>query len=130
MNERLKKLRDSLKITQEEFGKRIGSARNTIANYETGNRIPSNAVILSICREFNVNETWLRTGEGEMFNQMDSFDTTYNHFGYLMENATKQKKAVLSALIEMMYHFPDDKWDYVFDQFEKCLDESKKEEKD
>ncbi len=62
MNTRIKEIREIEKLTQEEFGKRIGSARNTIANYETGNRKPSNAVITSICREFNVNEDWLRYG--------------------------------------------------------------------
>lgn len=67
MNTRIKKIRDSLGMTQENFGKKIGSARNTIANYETGNRHPSNAVITSICREFNVNEEWLRTGNGEPY---------------------------------------------------------------
>lgn len=124
MNERLKQLRDHLELTQEEFGKRIGSARNTIANYETGNRVPSNAILLSICREFNVNETWLRTGNGEMFNEMDSMDIAFNRFGHIMGNASNQKKAVLAALVEMMYYFPDDKWDYVYKQFENCLNEA------
>lgn len=124
MNERLKQLRDHLELTQEEFGKRIGSARNTIANYETGNRVPSNAILLSICREFNVNETWLRTGNGEMFNEMDSMDIAFNRFGHIMGNASTQKKAVLAALVEMMYYFPDDKWDYVYKQFENCLNEA------
>ena len=67
MNERIKMIREHYKLTQDEFGKRIGSARNTIANYESGNRSPSNSVVLSICREFNVNEEWLRDGTGEMF---------------------------------------------------------------
>lgn len=67
MNERIKMIREHYKLTQDEFGKRIGSARNTIANYESGNRSPSNSVVLSICREFNVNEDWLRDGTGEMF---------------------------------------------------------------
>ena len=124
MNERLKQLRDHLELTQEEFGKRIGSARNTIANYEAGNRVPSNAILLSICREFNVNETWLRTGNGEMFNEMDSMDIAFNRFGHIMGNASTQKKAVLAALVEMMYYFPDDKWDYVYKQFENCLNEA------
>lgn len=61
---RIKRLRESKGWTQEAFGKHIGSARNTIANYEMGNRTPSNAVILSICRETGANEMWLRTGEG------------------------------------------------------------------
>ena len=67
MNERLKKLRKALDLTQQEFADRIGVKRNTIATYEIGRNTPLYAVIASICREFNVSETWLRTGEGEMF---------------------------------------------------------------
>lgn len=67
MNERIKKLRKALDLTQHEFAKRIGSVQNTITGYETGRRIPSNQVISLICKTFNVSETWLRTGEGEMF---------------------------------------------------------------
>lgn len=67
MNKRIKMIRDSKNLTQDAFGKSIGSARNTIANYENGNRVPSNAVIKSICKEYGVNEVWLRTGKDEMF---------------------------------------------------------------
>lgn len=69
MNTRIKKIREHKNLTQEEFGKKIGSARNTIANYENGNRSPSNSVIKSICREYGVNENWLRTGKGEMLHR-------------------------------------------------------------
>ncbi len=69
MQERIKKLRKTLDLTQQEFGDRIGIKRNTLANYEIGRNEPIDAVISLICREFNVNETWLRTGEGEMFSQ-------------------------------------------------------------
>lgn len=67
MNNRIKKLRKALDLTQQEFAKRIGSVQNTITGYETGRRVPSNQVISLICKTFNVSETWLRTGEGEMF---------------------------------------------------------------
>ena len=67
VNKRIKMVRDSQNLTQDAFGKRIGSARNTIANYENGNRVPSNAVVKSICKEYGVNEVWLRTGQEEMF---------------------------------------------------------------
>lgn len=67
MNSRIKKLRKALDLTQQEFANRIGSVQNTITGYETGRRIPSNQVISLICKTFNVSETWLRTGEGEMF---------------------------------------------------------------
>lgn len=67
MNERLKILRKTLGLTQQEFADRIGSKRNTVAKYETDANTPSTAVISLICREFNVNEEWLRNGTGEMF---------------------------------------------------------------
>ena len=67
MENRIKKLRRALDLTQQEFAERIGSVQNTITGYETGRRSPSNQVISLICREFDVNEDWLRTGEGEMF---------------------------------------------------------------
>ena len=69
MNQRIKKLRRALDLTQQEFADKIGMKRNTVANYETDRNEPSNSVISLICREFNVSETWLRTGEGEMFIQ-------------------------------------------------------------
>ncbi len=67
MNERLKKLRKALDLTQQEFADRIGIKRNSFANYETGRNTPIDAIIISICREFNVSEDWLRDGIGDMF---------------------------------------------------------------
>ena len=67
LNERIKKLRKILDLTQQDFADRLGTTRNNIAGYEIGRRAPSIAVISLICREFNVNETWLRTGSGDMF---------------------------------------------------------------
>lgn len=64
MHERIKKLRKTLDLTQREFGERIGVKPNTIATYEIGRNEPIDAVVSLICREFNVSETWLRTGEG------------------------------------------------------------------
>lgn len=62
MNERLRKLRKTLDLTQREFGERIGVKGNTIAQYELGRNEPIDAVLSLICREFNVNENWLRNG--------------------------------------------------------------------
>ena len=66
MNERIKKVRKALDLTQQEFGERIGMKRNSIALIENG-RNTSDQTVFAICREFNVNEEWLRTGVGEMF---------------------------------------------------------------
>ena len=67
IGERIKILRKKLKLNQTEFGKRIGLAANTIANYEIGRRTVSEQTISSICREFNVNHNWLVDGKGEPF---------------------------------------------------------------
>lgn len=67
MNERIRKLRKHLDLTQEAFGEKIGVKRNTIATYEMGRSEPSNAAVSLICKTFGVNEKWLRYGEGEMF---------------------------------------------------------------
>jgi len=67
VNERIRKLRRLLDLTQQEFADRIGMKRNTVANYETNRNEPSASVITLICREFQVNEEWLRTGGGEIF---------------------------------------------------------------
>lgn len=74
MNERLKKLRKTLDLTQQEFADRIGIKRNSLANYETGRNTPIDAILISICREWNVNEEWLRTGNGEMFLELNRKD--------------------------------------------------------
>lgn len=67
MNDRIRAIRKAVDLTQAEFAGRIGIKPNTVTSYETGLRMPSDAIIVSICREFNVSEVWLRTGEGEMF---------------------------------------------------------------
>ena len=67
MKERIKQIRNELNLTQQEFADKIGVRRSTVANYEIGRNEPIDSVINLICREYNINESWLRTGEGEMF---------------------------------------------------------------
>lgn len=69
--DRLKQVRKNLELTQQEFAQKIGTSQNVLANYEIGRRNPSNSVINNICKTFNVNEEWLRTGNGEMFVEID-----------------------------------------------------------
>lgn len=65
--ERVKELRKTLGLTMEKFGNRLGVTKVAISNIERGNRMLTEQMLRSICREFDVNEDWLRTGEGEMF---------------------------------------------------------------
>lgn len=70
MNERIKLLRKALELNQTDFGARIGVKQGTVAAYESGARVPLDSVVVSICREFGVSESWLRSGEGDMFLQL------------------------------------------------------------
>lgn len=72
MNERIKQLRLTLGLSQEEFGNRLGMGRGAITNIELKKVEPKPLLVSLICREFRVSETWLRTGEGEMFLPMDT----------------------------------------------------------
>lgn len=75
MKDRIKLIRKNAGLTQSQFAKSLGTVQNTITGYETGRRNPSGSAITLICREFNVNEEWLRTGVGEMY--VNSSDTDY-----------------------------------------------------
>lgn len=119
MNERIKEVRKSLGLTQNEFGEKLGVRGNTITNYESNSRKPSNAIISAICREFQINETWLRTGEGEMkapmtkqaeiatitaqlFHKEETDPETYNFLielnKYLLQLDETQMQAVLDMI--------------------------------
>lgn len=99
MNERIKTLRKHLGYTQQEFADRIGLKRNTIAQYEIGRNEPIDAVILSICREFNVNENWLRTGEGEMFEQMTEQQKILKYTALLLNDKDSVVANAIQTLI-------------------------------
>lgn len=86
MQSRIRILRKHLGLTQAEFGLRIGVQANTITNYESGSRVPGDAIIKSICREFNVSETWLRTGEGDMLLQLSRNQEIAEFLGSVMND--------------------------------------------
>ncbi len=67
MNKRLKKIRKTLGLSQEAFGKKIGVTKTAISRAETGLNNISNMTIKSICREYGINEEWLRNGKGNMY---------------------------------------------------------------
>lgn len=67
MKDRFKELRKELSVTQQEFADKLKISRNFVAQIEMGSKVPSDRTIDDVCREFNVNEEWLRTGNGDMF---------------------------------------------------------------
>lgn len=83
--ERVHAIRKHYGLTMEKFGERLGVRKTSISNIENGIRSLTEQMTLSICREFNVNETWLRTGEGEMFNEYLDEDEVAAYVSELLE---------------------------------------------
>lgn len=107
MEERIKELRKELGLTQTEFAERIGSAQNTITGYETGRRVPSSQVITLIARTFDVNETWLRTGEGAMFNEVTRDERVAEFVG---EALNGKPDSIKRRMISVLSRMSDDDW--------------------
>lgn len=99
MKSRLKKLRKTLDLTQQAFADKIGMKQNTIAQYEMGRTTPSDAIIFSICREFGVNEDWLRYGTGEMFLNTDKDFAA--RIDRIMAGEDENRKNLFKAMLEL-----------------------------
>ena len=108
MIDRIRILRKTLGFTQQEFADKIGLSRNFIAQLETGSKVPSDRTILDICKEFSVNEVWLRTGSGDMFLQ-ENKDTQISQMldEVIKANESDFKRRLISALSKL----DDDGWD-------------------
>lgn len=102
MNERIKELRSRLELTQEEFSSKIGLSRNFIAQIETGAKKPSDRTIFDICEKFNVNEDWLRTGNGEMFVELSKDEQISAMLGEIQRLGDENfKYRLVSALCKL-----------------------------
>lgn len=108
MEERLKELRKTLNLTQQEFADKIGVKRNTIAQYESGRNAPIDAVVTLICRTYGVNETWLRTGEGEMFQPKSRNDELLDYARRLAEG---DPGSIQAQLLTVMTRLTDAQWE-------------------
>lgn len=86
MNSRIKAIRAHVKLSQAEFGAKINVSQNYIWMIEKGERIPSDRTIADICREFNVSEEWLRTGEGDMMQKLTRNQVIAEFLGRLMKD--------------------------------------------
>lgn len=98
MGERIKELRMALGLTQQEFADRVGTTRNNIAGYETGRRLPSEAVINLIVVKLNVSESWIRTGEGDMLIESDDSILAQLAKQYNMDSF---EKALVASFLKM-----------------------------
>ena len=84
INKRIEAVRKSLDLSMDKFGSKIGITRSQINNLEKGANNPAERTIRLICMEFNVNENWLRTGEGQMFNELSREEEIAEYLGDLI----------------------------------------------
>lgn len=125
IHERIKAVREALGLSQREFAERIHSKQVSVSSYERGARVPLDPIILSICREFNVNEHWLRTGEGSMFIPSSPDAQLFSALGDIALGEDSFKRRFILALAEM----PPENWQVLEDLLRKALGEEEKEKK-
>lgn len=120
IGERIKKVRRSVDLTQQKFGERLGIKPNSVSLIESGDRNPSDQVILAICREFNIREEWLRNGGGDMFIQVTRAERIAAWVGKTLstESDTFQKR-----FISMLSKLNESDWEVL----ERMVEEMKKD---
>lgn len=123
IGERIKEARKALKLTQQVFADTIGLKRNTVATYEMGKSLPSDRTITDICREFHVNEFWLRTGEGEMFSPRTRDTELADFFGDLLADEPDFRHRLISVLSRLS----TDEWELLERMAQKLVEEEQKE---
>ena len=124
MKDRIREVREHFGLSMEKFGSRIGIGKASISLLESGKNNPSVQTITLICREFGVNEQWLRTGEGEMFEQtrasvLDQLSTEYD--------LSREQRSVIEAFLDLDPQERDVILKYVhnvFDRSAKSADQS------
>lgn len=117
MKNRIKAIRKhpDINLTQQEFADRLGVKRNTIAQYEIGRNEPIDAVIFSICREFNVNEDWLRYGTGDMFVELSRDEEIINQ---ITEKIYDQPEAVRNKIADILPRLNASDWELLVNMAE------------
>lgn len=97
--ERIKNVRNSLGLTLEKFGEKLGVTKTAISRIEKGERSLTEQMTKSICREFSVDYMWLTTGEGEMF--IDSDDDFIERIDRIMAGEDEARKNLFKFMLEL-----------------------------
>ena len=124
MNLRIKELRESLGMTQQKFADELHVNRNNIAGYETDTRKPSEAVISLICKQFNVNEEWLRNGTGEMYIEIDRDAQLMQWAGSVLGDDNDFFK---QRFVKMLASLSEDEWSMLEKRAEELVAAKKKD---
>lgn len=120
MNERVKQIRKFFKLNQEDFGKRLGVTKAAISKIEASINQVTDQMLKLICKEFNINQVWLMTGEGEMFS--DDEDVYMNLIDRMMSDSNDFPKTLFKAFAR----FTSDDWKALEHMIDIFLEEERK----
>mgnify|MGYP000702564651 FL=1 len=121
MNDRIKELRKALGLSQDEFGRRLGVTRGAVTNIELNKVEPKPLFVDLICREFNVNELWLREGIGEMFQERTRSEELASFFGDVQaEGGFKE------AFLTVLARLGPEEWELIERKARELAEEIKK----
>lgn len=130
MNNRIKAVRKHFGMNQTEFGAEIGVTQGAITSYEKGTREPLNLSIQAICKRFNVDEHWLRTGEGEMFRPQTEREELHMLFAQFMAgDDDPDLQRFKEALFTVLLRTTKDEWRILADKAQEFIDLYQGEEK-
>ncbi len=108
--ERIRELRKALKLTLDRFGERVGVKKSALSQIENGKSGVTDQMIKSICREFDVSETWIRTGEGEMFPPVDRRTEIARLTRQLLN---EEKDSFKNRFISMLADLSVEEWEFL-----------------
>lgn len=120
MNERIKAIIEALNIKKAEFSRRLSLSPPFVSELCSGAKAPSDRTISDICREFNVNETWLRTGEGEMFVTLTKEEELTDFLGDLIKG---ERGDFARRLVTVLSRMTPDEWDMLERKAQELMDE-------
>ena len=123
MNDRIKKLRQALGLSQDEFGRRLGVTRGAVTNIELNKVEPKPLFVDLICREFNVSEEWLRTGAGDMFQPKSRNEEL---FEFAAKVAEGDPGSIQAQLLTVMARLTDEQWEVLAQVAREFVEETKK----
>ena len=123
MNERLKSIREFYKLNMRDFSERLGMSHGMISLLEAGSRTFTDRFIKSVCNEFKVNETWFRTGEGNMFNST----TNEQEIASITASIIKEKNPLRIQLEKIVYDLTPDQLSNVYKMAKKLVEAAEKE---
>ena len=123
IGDRIKEVRKIKGLTQQRFADELGLKRNTVGGYEIGTVTPSDRTIADISQKFDINESWLRTGEGEMMRPVSRDEEISSFMGDVMRGESDDFRRRLVAVLAKL---DVSEWELLEKMALKLADECKK----